>query len=260
MTHLLQNKVFISTRPEGQNGELKQLLEAQGAKLLEMPTINIQPTALTVDEEDLLIHINQFSWIVFTSPNGIRFFFQKLNEVTGSYYLPPSIKLASVGRKTSKLLLEYGHETTLENPGNTGEDLAEELSKAINEEDALLFPEGDLARGVIAERLEGTASCEKIVVYQNKLPESINQTGVKQIINGKYDGIILTSPSGFNNLVTILNGKTDLTKLKLICIGSTTALEVSNNGLKPLATAKMSSAGGIVDAILGIYHTTTIKS
>ena len=260
MSNLLRNKVFISTRPADQNKELKNLLEKEGAKLLEMPTINIQSNDLTGKEEDMLIHINQFSWIVFTSPNGIRFFFQKLNEITGSYYLPSSIKLASVGKKTSRLLMEYGHEVTIENPGNTSEDLTEELLKAVNEEDSILFPEGDLARGVIADRLSETASCETLVVYKNTIPTHINQNILTQIIKGKYDGIILTSPSGFNNLMTILNNKTETQKLKLICIGSTTASEVTLNGFKPVAIARMSSAEGIVEVILDIYHTTTVKS
>lgn len=259
MSNLLQHKTFISTRPAGQNEELKILLESHGAQLLEMPTIEILPANLSSEDEESLNHINQFSWIVFTSPNGIRFFFDKLNEVTGSYYLPPSIKLATVGKKTSDILLGYGHETTLHNPGNTGEDLANELMKAINSEDAVLFPEGDLARGVITKMISAVATCENMVVYQNSLPVNVNSDALQRIIKNQYEGIILTSPSGFNNLLALLKNNTNRQKLKLICIGSTTASEVLANGLTPMATARVSSAEGIVEAILNVYQSTIIK-
>ena len=250
MGNKLANKVFISTRPAGQNNELAALLKDEGARLIEMPTIEIQPAKLNFDEEDMLQHINQFSWIVFSSPNGIRFFFEKLYEVNGSYYLPASIKIATVGSKTSSVLSEYGHETTLENPGNTGEDLGQELLKAINSEDFILFPQGNMARGSTASIVSQKAECINLVVYQNTLPHELNTEALKQIIKNQYDSILLTSPSSFNNLLKVLADKTDLKKLRLICIGTTTASEVVSKGIQPLSTAKMSTIDGIFESIL----------
>lgn len=254
MSSMLKNKVFISTRPKGQNGELAMLINQHGGELLEMPTIEIKPAKLTYEQEDLLDHISQFSWIVFTSPNSIRFFFEKLYEVTASYDLPSSIKTAVVGRKTGQLLLDFGHETTLENPGNTAEDLAEELAKAVNNEDLLLFPEGDLARSVISQRISSVAECVHLTVYQNVLPDNINSEYLTRITKNQYDGIILTSPSSFNNLKSALKNKVDAKKLKLICIGSTTASELEVNGIKPIAVASMASTQGIVEAIIDSYN------
>lgn len=250
MSQLLKHKTFISTRPQGQNTELKKLLEEQGAQLLEMPTIEIKPASLSLDEEDMLDHISQFSWIVFTSPNGIRYFFKKLNEITGSFDLPSSVKTAVVGSKSSRVLAEYGHETTLENPGTTGEDLAEELVKAINTDDMILFPEGDIAKRTISNRLSAIAECVHLTVYKNTMPPAINQQYLDLIIKNQYTSIVLTSPSGFINLVSLLKDKLTLTDLRLICIGSTTANEVSDRGLTPKAVATMTNAQGVFNAIL----------
>ena len=249
----LENKVFISTRPAGQNSELKTLLNSKGAQLLELPTIEIRPSELSLDEEDMLEHINQFTWIVFTSPNGIRFFFKKLYEITGSYALPSSIKTAVVGKKTSHVLSEFGHESTLENKGTTAEDLAEELLKAINSDDVLLFPEGDMARQTVSEIASRHAECVNLVVYKNQLPKFVDKEILNKIIKNDYESIILTSPSCFINLISLLNQKTDIKKLKLVCIGTTTASEVIEKGIEPVATATMTSASGIVDAILENY-------
>ena len=52
MGSILENKIFISTRPETQSAELRSLLASESAQLLSMPTIEISPTQL--DEQDLL--------------------------------------------------------------------------------------------------------------------------------------------------------------------------------------------------------------
>lgn len=249
MSKGLLNKVLISTRPAGQNRELQTLLTSEGAQLIEMPTIEIRASELTDEMEEQLSRISQYSWIIFVSPNSVRYFFDKLSKVNGSYELPEFIKLATVGRKTNDLLSGFGHQSTIKNPGTTAEDLLVELQKVVTAEDAILFPEGNIARGIIASNLAAIASCENIVVYENSKPVVINDEALNMIIQNKYDGIILTSPSGFDNLRSLLGKKFDLKKLKLFCIGSTTASAVSKAGLLPLAVAEMTSATGIVEAI-----------
>jgi uroporphyrinogen-III synthase len=254
MENRLSKRIFISTRPKNQNDDLRRLIENEGAELLEMPTIDLQPAVLGEKEMALFKQPDQFSWIVFTSPSGIHFFFHFLKEITGSYYMPASVKIAVVGQKTEQLLPEYGHESTLTNPGNTGAELAVEIKKAINKSDRLLFPEGNLARGVVAEVLSAIAPCTSLLVYQNNMPEVIDQNILQTIIRNQYDAIILTSPSGFVNLIQALPSDVDHKLLRLICIGTTTEAEVRSKGLVPVATAAMSNAQGIVQTILEVYQ------
>lgn len=254
MKSRLSDKIFISTRPKNQNDELRKLIENEGAQLLEMPTIELQAAAL--DEEGLATfqHIGIFSWIVFTSPSGIHFFFSFLKEISGSYYLPASVKIAVVGKKTEQLLTEYGHEASLTNPGNTGAELAMEMKKAVNHNDHILFPEGSLARGVVAEALSEITSCIPLVVYHNSMPETVDQQILHRIVEDQYDDIILTSPSGFINLLQVLPADFNYKRLRLICIGTTTEAEVRSKGLVPVATAAMSNTQGIVQTILEVYQ------
>ncbi|MBN2805650.1 MAG: uroporphyrinogen-III synthase [Prolixibacteraceae bacterium] len=254
MGNRLSTRIFISTRPKNQNEDLRRLIENEGAQLLEMPTIDLQPVVLGEKETALFRQLDQFSWIVFTSPSGIHFFFHFLKAITGSYHMPASVKIAVVGKKTEQLLPEYGHESTLTNPGNTGAELAVEMKKAINASDRLLFPEGSLARGIVAEALSAVAPCTSLLVYQNNMPEVIDQEILQEIILNHYDAIILTSPSGFINLIHALPADFDQKQLRLICIGTTTEAEVRSNGLIPLATAVMSNAQGIVQTILEVYQ------
>ncbi|MBN1767715.1 MAG: uroporphyrinogen-III synthase [Prolixibacteraceae bacterium] len=243
------NRHIISTRPKRQNNELKQLLEKQGYTLLELPMIEIHRAKLSQSDFEKLENIQQYSWIVFTSPNGIRHFFHHYKNTNGTNSLPANVKTAVVGTTTQKILEEFGNKTTLVNPGNTGKELAEFMLDKITETDRILFPEGNLARGVISGMLSKKASCESIVVYENRMPKDVDEKILQKIIDNQYEFIVLTSPSGFINLKKTLTGKTDLAKLRLVSIGTSTSAEVEAHGFKPNATANMSNAQGIAKAI-----------
>ncbi|NJK91497.1 MAG: uroporphyrinogen-III C-methyltransferase [Blastochloris sp.] len=76
---LLGQKILI-TRTRAQNSQLKNLLEEQGARVLEMPLIQISNLPFSIPEiqESTINHPPSFDWIVFTSPNAVNFFLTKL--------------------------------------------------------------------------------------------------------------------------------------------------------------------------------------
>ena len=61
MGNILENKVFISTRPEGQSAELESLLAEESATLISMPTIEIRPLPL-----------DEFSWLQLKNLESFR--------------------------------------------------------------------------------------------------------------------------------------------------------------------------------------------
>ncbi|HKJ80055.1 MAG TPA: uroporphyrinogen-III synthase, partial [Prolixibacteraceae bacterium] len=82
MKKTLRNKLFISTRPKGRSVELKRLFEARGAELLDLPMIEVQAAEVSDQEKKWMANLENFQWLIFTSPNGVNFFFQQLNETT----------------------------------------------------------------------------------------------------------------------------------------------------------------------------------
>ena len=62
--------------------------------------------------------------------------------------------------------------------------------------------------------------------------------------------VVVASPSAFKNLFTLIQHN----DLKLVCIGKTTANEVKEYGIEPLAVAKEPTARGITEAIIGYYQ------
>ncbi len=255
----LKNKLFISTRPEGQSDELCRLLEAAGAETVEMPMIKIDPVVLSVHENNLVNNLSHFQWLIFTSPNGVRSFFEILKN-QNSTTLPEKLQIAVIGKKTEKVLATFGYSPAFVNPGNTGEDFAVSFLQKIKDEAVkpnILLVLGNLARTVIQDELKNFADCERINVYQTSAPGFQDEKTVRLIYDNRYEMLIFTSPSAIQNF---MKSKHNIPagNLRLACIGETTADEARKLGFQPLVVAEDASAQGIVESIIQFY-TKTLK-
>lgn len=254
MGKLLENKVFISTRPAGQSAELENLLSEESARLVLMPTIEIRPLPLDEFAISQLKNLESFNWIVFTSPNGLKYFFNALFEIQNNYGLPNHLKIAVVGKKTAAHLECYGTSAAFINLGNTAEDFVTDFFHRVNLGERVLFPIGNLARTVIEDKISKKAVCTRILFYETVLPKTFDGEALQLILDDQYDMIVLTSPSSFTNLLQLISGKTDPAKLRLVCIGQTTSSEVIRNGIEPLITAVTANSQGIFSAILNYFQ------
>jgi uroporphyrinogen-III synthase len=254
MGKLLENKVFISTRPPGQSAELESLLAEESAVLINMPTIDVRPLPLDEEIVGYLRNLEIFNWIVFTSPNGLRYFFSALFELQNHYSLPEHLKIAVVGKKTAAQLECYGTSASFINLGNTAEDFSADFIHRVSIGEQVLFPIGNLARSVIEDQISKKALCTRILLYETVLPETLNESALQLVIDNQYDMIVLTSPSSCNNLLHLLAGRIDPTGLRLVCIGQTTSAEVIRNGIEPLITAGTANSQGIYSAIINYFQ------
>ena len=254
MGKLLENKIFISTRPVGQSAELENLLAEESASLVLMPTIEVRPLPLDEFAWLQLKNLDSFNWIVFTSPNGLKYFFAALFELQNNYGLPEHLKIAVVGKKTAAHLECYGTSAAFINLGNTAEDFVADFFHRVNLGERVLFPIGNLARTVIEDKISKKAVCTRILFYETVLPETFDSEALQLILNDQYSMIVLTSPSSFTNLLQIISGKTDPSKLRLVCIGQTTSAEVIRQGIEPLITAGTANSQGIFSAIINYFQ------
>jgi uroporphyrinogen-III synthase len=172
MIKLLRDKIFISTRPGGPSDQLTQLLTASGASVLELPLIKIEAASLSEVENNYLSRLATFQWIIFTSPNGVRYFFEILKRTNGNHQLPAHVQMAVIGHKTGKTVESFGHPVSFVNPGSTAEDFSETFAQHIKnslEKPNILLPLGNLARSVIQDSLKKTARCFRMVVYKTEI-------------------------------------------------------------------------------------------
>lgn len=255
MDRLLQDKIFISTRPEGQSEELARLFSNGGATLLEYPLIKIQRAQLREEEKKCILNLNEYHWLVFTSPNGVRYFFENLQELQGNLKLPATICIAVIGNKTEKILDGFGYKPSFVNPGSTGEEFAAAFSsllKGKNPRQKVLLALGNLARGVVQDEIAEIAECTRINLYKTIQEEMPDEKMIQLITSDKYEMLLFTSPSGIHNFVKIA-GKINLKNTRIACIGETTAKAAIENNITPKVVAQNSTAAGLFESILNYY-------
>ena len=255
MNRLLQDKVFISTRPVNMSEELAGLFSNAGATLLEMPLIKILPSRLTETERNYFIRLQEFKWLIFTSPNGIRYFFENLEEIQGDQQLPESLQIAVIGNKTEKVLNHFGYVASFKNTGSTGEDFADSFIQNIKNNSSkpnILLSLGNIAQTVIQNQLAEYTNCTRINVYQTTTPESVDEKVLQRIENNQYEMLLFTSPSGIENFIKLTN-KFKPEKIRIACIGDTTSKTALENNFKPKVVAQDSTASGLFESILNYY-------
>ena len=101
----LDNRSVVITRSISQNESLRRLLEARGARVVEVPLIAItEPEDEGRERDEVLQHFDQFDWIVVTSPNGADCVapFLVAAHAAGDAERFPS--LAAVGEATARSL------------------------------------------------------------------------------------------------------------------------------------------------------------
>ena len=102
----LFGKRIVVTRARDQASELKRMLEDSGAEVLQFPAIEIVAPE-SFESLDRAID-DPFDWLIFTSTNGVQFFFDRLAAKGKDVRALASSKVAAVGRSTADELRRRG--------------------------------------------------------------------------------------------------------------------------------------------------------
>jgi len=243
MSSLAGRNVLV-TRTIEQNASLIDLFKSRGAVPVACPTIATEPAEDGSAVIRSLADGPGYDWIVFTSTNGVRFFFDVAESV--DIHAPDGgpVKLAAIGPATAAALQARGRTVDLMPMLH----VAEALVEAIGEVDGrrILIPTADIAGDTLADGLEAAgAVVEVITVYRTvsaKRPENLSG------MLSAADAVTFTSSSTALNFVGMLEGQA-MPDLIVACIGSKTAETVLGLGLPVHAVAEVSTAEGLVNAL-----------
>ena len=238
----LQNKVIISTRPQLEDDTIKQLFTEKGAEVLSFPMIEIDEIELSHETESVLKDINSFQWLVFTSKNGVKFFFKNLSNLGISIESLATVKIAVVGKITAKEVLKYNVNCFYVSSGNTSQDLLAELLPQVQSHEKILLSLAELADDTLEQGFVDRANATRINVYRTLQPNFYSNVILDQIIADNYDVILFTSPSGVQNFMKIVNERGPNVSLRAVSIGTTTEKELLKNNICPLLVSSRTNA------------------
>src|SRR3954453_14522172 len=104
----LLGKTVVVTRAQRQAGSLISQLEELGANALEFPVIKIVPPESFGPMDDAISRLNSFDWIIFTSVNGIEYFWPRLEALGKTAAALENLKVCAIGPATAAALVRRG--------------------------------------------------------------------------------------------------------------------------------------------------------
>lgn len=245
----LFGKRVLITRPKHQAAGLSELLEREGAEVLEAPAIEILPNSHMVSRA--INKLGDFDWLVFTSANGVTAFFMALlNKGLDSRALS-GLKICAIGPATGQALASEGIIADLIPSEYSTEGILRSLKGKRIAGKSFLLLRADIATSELEEELEKRgAMVKRLPVYKTILASVMDGEVKEKLLKDNIDVIIFTSAStvkGFLNLV----GKDfrPAGKLAIACIGPVTAAAAKDSGLKVDVIAKEHTVEGLIEAV-----------
>lgn len=231
----LHGRRIMITRPLEQAFDLAQELIDFGADVYNVPMIKlISPPDLSPMKQ-AMSKLTTYDWLLFTSANGVNFFFQHLNSQNLDARALHNIKIATIGPATSKAVSKFGLITDLQARQSNQEGIVTAFESLSVKNARILFPSSDLARNHIVEAFgQRGAIVDQVVAYKNIPPSESELILPRPLKTGLMDWIIFTSPSTIQNIFKIVPD--DLRKrifatAHIACMGPTTEEKAVAYGL-----------------------------
>ncbi len=231
----LFGKGFLVTRAADQAGEFSYMLEALGATVWECPTIRIVPPVTTEPLDNAISELNSYSWVIFTSGNAVRFFFDRLQELGLDSRALGKCGVCAVGPKTAAALAPFGIKPDMVPQSYKAEGVIETFRLLDLKGKRILFPKADRARELIPVALaEFGAEVSDPIAYRNILPDTVDSTILHALEERRIQCVTFTSSSTVDNLAKLLGENRFLRLLEgvtVAAIGPVTAKTCSDLGL-----------------------------
>ncbi len=251
----LQNQICICTGEKESSNELVSLLKNVGATAFSLPMIEIHFRDLSEKITSAINEINNYNWLLFTSKNGVNSFFKLLKDLSGNTNLPSSLKIASIGKKTSTVIESYNKKVDFTCSKNNAEDFVKEFTDFLPKEPTkVLFATGNLTQDSIYKACPNYIYINKIVTYNTELPKQFDEKITETIKQKTYNHIIFMSPSGVRNFVNLFGNNINPNDLQAVSFGPSTTRQLQELGIEPKIIAKQHNNEGIVNALLEHYE------
>ncbi|SDM87624.1 uroporphyrinogen-III synthase [Fictibacillus solisalsi] len=240
---LLTGKTIVVTRAVEQSRKLLSKLREEGAEAVSFPVMHITKAEPGATAKEIRREFDAFEWVVFTSINGVRYFFEWLQAEKLSL---AGMKIAAVGRKTAESLERQGIYVDLIPERFEGRELAALLKRTVTPGSKVLVPKGNLAKSTVKKTLAGIADVTEMIVYQTKKNPVLDAGQLP----AKVDLLLFMSPSSISFFSETIGSRlADYQDVPAACVGPVTASRAKATGFRKLITANDYTEEGIIDTV-----------
>lgn len=228
----LENRTVVVTRAAEQQGEARRLLEAQGARVMDLPALVIGPPDDWGPLDDALEELDDFHWLVLSSANGVQAVEERLRRSGRSLaHRPGNLRIAAVGRKTARLLDELGATADFVPPQFVADSLIEHFPVSGFGLRMLLPRVQSGGRTVLADAFgEAGVRVVEVPAYESRCPDTMPESTAMALSAREVDAITFSSGKTAIHTAQLLrqrfgsNWQPLMASLKVVSIGPQTSL------------------------------------
>ena len=204
--------------------KLEKLLKSKGAYVTVMPTLEI-----CEHEGEIPESFEEYSWLGFTSSNGVDIFFNKLAQRHTDLRALAALKFACIGAGTAERLMSHGIKADFVPTKYTAQCLGEELPAVLTESDKLLLLRAQEGSVILSEKLtEAGVKFEDRAIYHAEYigEEAAEGRGDLGASGDESDYVVFGSAGGVKSY---FRNNTLAEKTVPVCIGELTAAELKKH-------------------------------
>jgi uroporphyrinogen-III synthase len=235
----LAGRRIAVTRARDRASELTARLATLGAEVIELPLIAITKQVDREVWEEVVAEFGSYDWLVFTSANGVRGFFDEFHRQFDDIRALGLIRIAAVGEATAAAIREQHLRIECQPAKATAAALAEELVATGSLDSAkVLVVTGNLNRDDLARKLEAArAIVDRLPVYRTERTDLAADAAAADFRARGADAVLFASSSAVQSFV-------DQAAALALAAGAKRPLAGS---MGPQTSATMREAGMTVD-------------
>ncbi|MGO8762575.1 MAG: uroporphyrinogen-III C-methyltransferase [Desulfobaccales bacterium] len=254
----LWGKTVVVTRSRDQASQLVELLNAAGARCLEVPTIEIAPPADFAPLDAALQHLSRYEWVIFTSANGVKAFMGRLFHMGLDVRALGRARLAVIGPATAQALRDYGLVADVMPDTFQAEGLLEALAPRLLGGTRLLLARAEQARDVLPQGLtELGLKFDVVPVYRALPPASVPPEAAAVLSEGRVDILTFTSSSTVHNFARLVGQdrfQTLAASAAVASIGPITTATLSGYRITPQIEPAVFTIPALAAAIIDFFE------
>ncbi|MFE8071203.1 uroporphyrinogen-III synthase [Marinobacteraceae bacterium S3BR75-40.1] len=193
---------ILNGRPQGQAAELTRALEAAGARVRELPLLEIVPLPETAEQRAVLQNLDQYQHVIAVSPNAAHFLTDALDRWWPQ--TPVGIHWYGVGAGTARVLTEAGLMPRIPEAGHDSEALLQRPELQTLTGEKVLLCRGRGGRETLPETLEARgARVTRLAFYERRCPAYTETTLKSALVDFAPQVIVVMSGETLNNLIAL---------------------------------------------------------
>lgn len=249
----LFGKRILITRAREQTTAFAARLEAAGAEVVEFPTIQIEPPESWEPLDAAIARLREYGWVIFTSANGVRFFWDRLQAAGRDMRDLSGIAVCAIGPATAAALLDRGVRADLVPAEFKAEALVEAVGRERIRGARVLLARAAEARQVIPEELTRRGALVDVAPAYRTLRSTANTDHLRALLReGKIDVVTFTSSSTVRHFLDLVGEEAAglLRDVVVASIGPITAETAGRHGVVSRIVPERYTIPALTDALI----------